>query len=94
MLHHKSGLHRGPNHHGLRITLSFWLKISALIYDFTQTLVSHVKRQHCPHGNQPSVRLSANVLNKDVRALKEALENLNTRKSISRRILWAFCRKF
>ena len=28
-----------------------------------------------------------NVMNKDIRALKDALENINTRKSTSRRIL-------
>ena len=43
---------------------------------------------------QPSVRLSVkmatkfqNAMNEDVRAQKDALENLNTRKSTSRRIL-------
>ena len=43
---------------------------------------------------QPSVRLSAkmatkfqNVMNEDARAQKDGLKNLNTRKSISRRIL-------
>ena len=42
---------------------------------------------------QPNVRLSVkmatkfqNVMNEDVRAQKDALENLNTRKSTSRRI--------
>ena len=49
---------------------------------------------------QRSVRFSAkmasrfqNVMNKDVRALKDDLENLNTRKRTSRRILPVFCRK-
>ena len=44
---------------------------------------------------QPSVRFSAkmaakflnNVMNEDVKALKDALESLNTQKSTSRRIL-------
>ena len=43
---------------------------------------------------QPSVRLSVematkfqNVMNEDARAQKDALKNLNTRKSTSRRIL-------
>ena len=37
------------------------------------------------HGNVPYV--SVYVKNEDVRVLKDALENLNTRKSTSRRIL-------
>ena len=46
------------------------------------------------HGNFPYVSVPSgyiyealNFMNEDVRALKDALENLNTRKSTSRRIL-------
>ena len=63
-----------------------WREISALIYSFTCEITK------LPW--QRPVRVSAketanilNVMNEDVRALKDTLENLNTRKSTSRRVL-------
>ena len=60
-----------------------WREISALI------VISHVKLQNC-HGN-PSVRLSVKMatkfcyaVNEDVRAQKDALENLNTQENIKK----------
>ena len=54
-----------------------------------QFVISHVKLQNC-HGN-PSVRLSvkkatkfSNAVSEDVRAQKDALENLNTQENINK----------
>ena len=55
-------------------------------------IISHVKLQNC-HDNLLYVSVPRwwqsfkNVRNEDFRALKDALENLNTRKSTSRAIL-------
>ena len=55
-------------------------------------IISHVKLQNC-HDNLVYVSVPRwwqsfkNVRNEDFRALKDALENLNTRKSTSRAIL-------
>ena len=55
-------------------------------------IISHVKLQNC-HDNLPYVSVPRwwqsfkNVRNEDVRALKDALDNLNPRKSTSRSIL-------
>ena len=55
-------------------------------------IISHVKLQNC-HDNLLYISVPRwwqsfkNVRNEDVRALKDALENLNTRKSTSRAIL-------
>ena len=68
------------------LPIQMWREISALIYSFTCEITK------LPW--QRPVRVSAketanilNVMNEDVRALKDTLENLNTRKSTSRRVL-------
>ena len=69
-----------------KLLLNFGAKFQQLL------IISQVKLQNC-HDNLPYVSIPRwwqsfkNVRNEDVRALKDALENLNTRKSTSRAIL-------
>ena len=69
-----------------KLLLNFGAKFQQLF------IISHVKLQNC-HDNLPYASVPRwwqsfkNVRNEDVRALKDALENLNTRKSTSRAIL-------
>ena len=63
-----------------------WREISALIYSFT----CEITKLPWQRPVRVSAKITANifnVMNEDVRALKDTLQNLNTRKSTSRRVL-------
>ena len=68
------------------LPIQIWREIAALIYSFT----CEITKLPWQRPVRVSAKITVNILyvmNEDVRALKDNLENLNTRKSTSRRVL-------